>query len=506
MSKAVLASCDRPIPWTHERRRHVRWLGLTLAIAGSLGGGCANPFPLATKERLPDSVLRPQSSSSAKISTSNSDTPNATHRPVAAPERDVALLPVLPDKPPADGPAAESVSVLKESETVTPLPRRLLENTPSAKPPAPNPIEPPSSTRQISRLARELEGVAPEKVDEFLSEARKAAVSGQVDETMAVWRASLEHWQRAPRRAASGQPVVGTNPVDETAAAPVATRPTSRTHSAEVGRLATLVDDPKAADPAEPIVRLRHSANPAKPTDTEKSPERPPVPLDDRLRQFASDLRGNGKDPPAPSLKQQVLVRLVELLAGESSADAKKLTGVDETENRFWTSLFQAVDSSLDTATIPRKEARAARAIDRLEDATAALRESADLVISTPLLCEEVTAFGNYVEYPKYEFRAGQGMVVYFEVRNFASTEGKDGYRTRMRATLELTDAQGVRRHRSQHDYKDDVSRSRRHDFFCVIGFRLPADLPAGEYSLRISANDKTTDKIAEKQTRLVVR
>src|SRR5690606_34990674 len=115
-----------------------------------------------------------------------------------------------------------------------------------------------------------------------------------------------------------------------------------------------------------------------------------------------------------------------------------------------------------------------------LGEAAAALQYRADLEISTPVLCTNVSSFGVYKEVPAYEFKPGQPVVVYWEVRNFASEETKDGYRTRMSWAFEIYDSTGARRHRYGRDFEDALCRNQRQDYFNVVKFQIPTDITAG--------------------------
>jgi len=57
--------------------------------------------------------------------------------------------------------------------------------------------------------------------------------------------------------------------------------------------------------------------------------------------------------------------------------------------------------------------------------------------------------------------------------------------------TVELYDANGQSVWRQAHDQIPDLCRRARRDFFLAVEVALPATLPAGTYSLKVTVEDK---------------
>lgn len=475
--------------------------------------GCARPLVQAKRERLPDSVLadptRPAVAASAGASQTGLATLPATDgvRQASAVSSETAATGLSGREVAGSQAEPRGPSLLRDprGEPDVELPRR---PTAFAGDPRPASSPPSDASFQIARLTRELEEVNPTKVEEFLDDARQAAARGNLEPVLAVWRATLEHERRSPSKSlAADTPPRATSGRILSARAKEADLPQEPPHRLPE----TLVVAAQQKELPEEKVRLRYDADEEKKQAARGATQdagllRKQDSAKTKIAELGRELRDEEAVSAADQLRNQMTSRLLYVLAGDVEEGLRPIPGSEDIDRRFWRNLLWSVSQYLDSEKSPRPEARAAQTVEMLEEAIAALREKADLAISTPILCKEVFSFGNYVEFESRDFRPGQGVVVYWEVRNFASSEGKEGFRTRMKANVEIYDANGRKRHESKHDYKDDVSRVRRHDFFCVVGFHLPPDLSVGDYVLKVVAIDKTTDKIAENQTRFSIR
>jgi len=81
---------------------------------------------------------------------------------------------------------------------------------------------------------------------------------------------------------------------------------------------------------------------------------------------------------------------------------------------------------------------------------------------------------------------------VYTEVTNFRCEPTPDGrLRTLMSETVEVFDAAGKCLWQRSQPQLEDHSRSPRRDFFIGFPIHLPADLPVGEYVLKVTLEDR---------------
>jgi hypothetical protein len=131
------------------------------------------------------------------------------------------------------------------------------------------------------------------------------------------------------------------------------------------------------------------------------------------------------------------------------------------------------------------------------------LRSQAELAIPTITLCKRVDGFGVYEPIDPPRFPAGKEhtVIVYCEVENFSSQlNDKKQWETRLSQEVALyfdTEA-GMEVWRDKRKSIVDQSRNRRHDFFVVKMFKLPANLTIGRYLLKVSIVDEQVRRIAE--------
>jgi hypothetical protein len=356
-------------------------------------------------------------------------------------------------------------------------------------------------TERMRTIALRIRETMPDRLDEFMKETRQGASQGNWDAVMASWEVDLEFAGSRPiehrasslsdalRRdlptAESGRPMR----VEE----PVPARMTSVTSPvpAEPQTLPVPVSPPGG----ERIVPYRPSTEGL----TVESSARQATPGID-FASFAEEMSGRSAREGSDPNRFKVYSRLLYAMAGERDRALAPIEGMNPAERRFWRSYVYAFDRYLDEENAKRPATRAAQTTVAIKESLDALAEQADLEMSDPIFCKAVHSFGNYEEFDRYEFKAGDGVVVYWEVKQFSSIDSVEGYRTRMKAEFEIIDSQGNRQHRFEQRFKDDVCKRRRTDYFNVVVFEWPRDLAPGDYSLRVTVTDLSSQKIAEKK------
>jgi hypothetical protein len=99
------------------------------------------------------------------------------------------------------------------------------------------------------------------------------------------------------------------------------------------------------------------------------------------------------------------------------------------------------------------------------------------------------------------EFVAGRSTstIVYYEIRNLRSEETRDyQFRTLLATRLEMFTLDGKSVWRREEPEIEDLCRQRRTDFFVAQRIALPPAIPAGEYILKVYAEDKLSGMATE--------
>ncbi|MBV8782121.1 MAG: hypothetical protein JO353_12060 [Phycisphaerae bacterium] len=138
-----------------------------------------------------------------------------------------------------------------------------------------------------------------------------------------------------------------------------------------------------------------------------------------------------------------------------------------------------------------------------LLDTAERLRSRSGLSIPVVRLCTDVYGFGNYKPFPGDvpHFLAGQEhqAILYCEVENFSSTVSDDKqWRTQLAQNTVLYSDQGVPEWRDNRQTLNDLSRSRRRDFFIVQKLTFSPNLPTGRYLMKVTVEDLQAQRISE--------
>jgi hypothetical protein len=161
-----------------------------------------------------------------------------------------------------------------------------------------------------------------------------------------------------------------------------------------------------------------------------------------------------------------------------------------------------------------------AAALDRLRALARQLRRRAPLTLDKVCFCRRIESFGQYEplsplpSHDHCEFQAGsdgqpgERVQVYVEVRNFTSMHVQDHYETRLNSWLEIldypldkprVDGQGRQVVLMKLGTCIDVSQTPRQDYFLNFLFHVPARLPPGLYTLRVTVKDEAPTAAGQK-------
>lgn len=198
-------------------------------------------------------------------------------------------------------------------------------------------------------------------------------------------------------------------------------------------------------------------------------------------------------------LDDQFKLRLLYLATGQTDKAANLSKEMDPVQGEMLSTLFKALTSTREALRDPTTAASTAlTAVDELHRL---LSEQSPIIISKIELITSVNSFGDYEAVSPARFPAGQPVHVfcYVEIANFHSEPTTDGrLRTVLSAKLEVFDATGQVIWQRSVPTIEDRSRTPRRDFFVPLEVKLPATLPAGEYVLKVTIEDKlgaTTDQ-----------
>ncbi len=202
-------------------------------------------------------------------------------------------------------------------------------------------------------------------------------------------------------------------------------------------------------------------------------------------------------------------LRLLYMATGQSERAGEPVEEMDPVQGRMLSAACRTMTAVYDTMREPEGEA-ASEALSAVDDLHRLLSERSPVIIPRVVLVTAVNSFGDYRAVSPARFAPGVPIHVYCytEVANFRSEPTGDGrIRTSLAARLEVFDAAGGVVWQQAVGQIEDRTFTPRRDFFVPLEVRLPADLPEGDYALKVTIEDKlgaTTDQ--QRLTFAVVR
>lgn len=372
-----------------------------------------------------------------------------------------------------------------------------------ATPPIP-PASAPSKEAEETSAADAKMAAVSQRVEEYLTRLQQAFTS------VPQSRPSGEPPRAPTTRPAPRKTIERTMPAPEPAALAVASRPIGSPNAAAAidpqehksdgppspmkavmaaparGPRVELVDVRPAIRAARPTASAEPSAAANRPTSAEPAG---PVPLD-TAAMIAYLEEVVAKHPE--QLDDQLRLRLLYLATGQDEKAVAPLNIGDPVRAEFVIALLKTLRNSKKMIVDPAsKDPSALAAVDELRRL---LGQQLPVSIPRIALVTRINSFGDYHALNPPKFPAGKPVQVflYTEVNNFRSEPTDDGkLQTILSQKVEIFDSSGkIVWQRSEPNIVDRVVTARR-DFFIPFPINLPDDLPAGEYILKVTIEDK---------------
>lgn len=212
-----------------------------------------------------------------------------------------------------------------------------------------------------------------------------------------------------------------------------------------------------------------------------------------------------------PSDSSIVNLRLLKAIRNQmKQVDNAPTAGeFSENESQYWQHQLEAITTMLGSPASSGENAAltdfhrhqtAHQTLEHLRSAVAQLESIASLKVNSGQFCTEITGFGQFRPFASSEFSSGQKTLVYLEVENHKTIESQSAtgndFRTRLRGSFAIYDANGKVVQQAEFPTVDDVARKRRRDFYMYMPVTL-GDLPPGNYVLHALVEDVYGNKTA---------
>ena len=197
-------------------------------------------------------------------------------------------------------------------------------------------------------------------------------------------------------------------------------------------------------------------------------------------------------------LRNQVQLRLLHLISGQTDRALQPIPGIDPVDQEFWQQMLWGLANYFDTQGMPDSSERATQTITQLRTAASRLQEKARLELHNVAFCHKISGFGNYQRFKRDEFTPGQQVLLYAEVADFKSEPTSDGqFRTLMKSTLEVLEGGPTGRLVESLPLipSEDRCRNQRRDYYHSYDFAIPQSCKAGPHTLRLRVEDQLGKK-----------
>jgi hypothetical protein len=194
----------------------------------------------------------------------------------------------------------------------------------------------------------------------------------------------------------------------------------------------------------------------------------------------------------------ETALRLLYVAANQRDAAVKPIPEVTQEMQEFWKLCMAGLLELLDPQASPIADRRAKLALRHFQPAMHHLGAASSLDVRNLAICRRVESFGSYVEFDPYEFAAGQEVILYVEVSNFAVESKPDGYETEIQGSYQILDGQGNRVADYDLVLDKQVSRNVRTDYFLPYRIFLPDNVGAGQYRIQLTLEDKKGRKFGQ--------
>lgn len=283
-----------------------------------------------------------------------------------------------------------------------------------------------------------------------------------------------------------------------TTAAPAAT-PAANT---AVVSTAVTTAAPAAVQPAVATAAAGNAVTPA--SYTAATPGDWQTHLTAAIRAKEAELRPEARSPDEEIRHAQL--RLLYVLAGRREDALRPIPGASSATQGFWSEEIYGLSSLLDAQRISDPARRAAEARQHFSEAATTLGQACPLVVRNITFCTNIQSYGCIKPFEKYEFTAGQQVLLYAEVENLAAEMAAQGAHTKLRSSYQIFDSRGARVTDAEFTITEEHCQNVRRDYFIGYQLRLPEQIYPGKHTLQLSIEDLISHRIGQTSTEFTVK
>lgn len=220
----------------------------------------------------------------------------------------------------------------------------------------------------------------------------------------------------------------------------------------------------------------------------------------DSLDATISHLREELKSEQIGKVESHELAAWLSILDSMEGKDESWLEWygrVQEMKKKLTPEQFEAIELALEG--LGGRLANSGNSVQHLEWLLGELRSKAELAIRNVAICSEVSGYGKYKPFEKYEFRGEDEVLIYCELEHFAHQMAADSpaeYLYHFDAQVHYVDQRGATNHVQSFADIQEKCKNQRHDFYLFFRVQIP-NLKPGGHSIQLRIHDKIGQKKA---------
>jgi hypothetical protein len=143
---------------------------------------------------------------------------------------------------------------------------------------------------------------------------------------------------------------------------------------------------------------------------------------------------------------------------------------------------------------------------DEVRSAVLVLEDKAPLEIVDLRVCSKVDGFGDFEPFEPPVRKAGQAVILYCELDGLRFEQTSTGFRTRISGQFEiLPEGGGPPILTRSLGTAEETCRRRRRDYYVVYRISLPKPLEPGDYRIRLTERDLTSDRSSTREVSFAI-
>ncbi|PAY19662.1 hypothetical protein CKO51_10025 [Rhodopirellula sp. SM50] len=214
----------------------------------------------------------------------------------------------------------------------------------------------------------------------------------------------------------------------------------------------------------------------------------------------------NGESPTQRE-RREFVKRHLMVLAGDPDAALESMQGLNPNEQLYLENQLMGLWTMIDPEGHPSSGRRITEALPKFREATRLMATATDsLTLNSLEFCTEIESYGQIKPFEGNRFVAGQQVILYCEIENFAAEDLNGYFQTQLQGSYDIYSGNGTKVISQLLPVDQQQSRNRLRDYFVAYQMNLPKGLPPGTYRLQLTIEDIVGKKYGQSSIPFEIR